>query len=65
MLLLMTIRSGMLFFGVVGSNNNINVLNQSSLSVDVIRGHTLEVSFTVNGREHHMKYYLTNGIYSS
>jgi hypothetical protein len=42
------------FFGVAGSNNDINVLNQSPLFVDVIRGHTPEVSFTVNGREHHM-----------
>jgi hypothetical protein len=39
------------------------VLNQSPLFVDVIRGHTHEVSFTVNGREHHMKYYLTDDIY--
>jgi hypothetical protein len=42
------------FFGVVGSNNDINVLDQSPLFVDVIRGHTPEVSFTVNDREHHM-----------
>jgi hypothetical protein len=53
------------FFGVVGSNNDINVLNQSPLFNDVIRGHTPEVSFTVNGREQHMRYYLTDGIYPS
>jgi hypothetical protein len=53
------------FFGVVGSNNDINVLNQSPLFIDVIRGCTPEVSFTVNGREHHMGYYLTDGIYPS
>jgi hypothetical protein len=41
------------------------VLNQFSLFVDVIRGHTSEVSFTINGREHHMGYYLIDGIYSS
>jgi hypothetical protein len=41
------------------------VLNQSSLFVDVIRGRTPEVSFTVNDREHHMGYYLTDGIYPS
>jgi hypothetical protein len=41
------------------------VLNQSPLFVDVIRGRTLEVSFTVNGREHHIGYYLTDGIYTS
>jgi hypothetical protein len=41
------------------------VLNQFLLFVDVIRGHTPEVSFTINGREHHMRYYLIDGIYSS
>jgi hypothetical protein len=30
----------MLFFGVTGSNNDINVLIQSPLFIDVIRGHT-------------------------
>jgi hypothetical protein len=39
------------------------VLNQSPLFVDVIRGSTLKVSFTVNGNEHHMRYYLADGIY--
>jgi hypothetical protein len=41
------------------------MLNQSPLFVDVIRGYTPELSFTVNGREHHMGYYLTDGIYPS
>jgi hypothetical protein len=53
------------FFGVIGSNNDINVLNQSLLFIDVVKGHTPEVSFIINGREHHMRYYLTNGIYPS
>jgi hypothetical protein len=53
------------FFGVAGSNNDINMLNQSPLFVVVIRGHTPEVSFIVNGREHHMGYYLGDGIYPS
>jgi hypothetical protein len=44
---------------------NINVLNQSPLFIDVIRGRTPEVSFTVNGHEHHMGYYLADGIYPS
>jgi hypothetical protein len=61
----MTAGSDMLFFGVTSSNNDINVLNQSPLFIDVIRGHTLKVSFTVNGCEHHMRYYLTDGIYPS
>jgi hypothetical protein len=42
------------FFRVVGSNNDINVLNQSLLFVDVIRGRTPKVCFTVNARKHHM-----------
>jgi hypothetical protein len=41
------------------------VLNQSPLFVDVIRGGTSEVSFTVNDHEHHMEYYLTDCIYPS
>jgi hypothetical protein len=53
------------FFGIIGSNNDINVLNKSPLFIDVIRGHTPKVSFTVNDREHHMGYYLVDGIYPS
>jgi hypothetical protein len=53
------------FFGVTGSNNDINVLNQSPLFIDVIRGPTPDVSFTFNGCEHHMGYYLADGIYCS
>jgi hypothetical protein len=41
------------------------VLNQSLLFVDVIRERTPEISFTFNGREHHMGYYLTDSIYPS
>jgi hypothetical protein len=41
------------------------VVNQPSLFIDIIRGRTSEVSFTVNSREHHMRYYLADGIYSS
>jgi hypothetical protein len=41
------------------------VLDQSLLFIDVLRGHTPEVSFTVNGCEHHMRYYLVDGIYPS
>jgi hypothetical protein len=64
-LLLMTVGSDIFFFGVAGSNNDINVLNQSPVFIDVIRERTPEVSFTVSGHEHHMEYYLTDGIYPS
>jgi hypothetical protein len=57
----MTVRSDMLFW-VTGSNNDINVLNQSSLFANIIRGHTPEVSITINEHEHHMWYYLTDSI---
>jgi hypothetical protein len=64
LLLLMTLGSD-IFFLVVGSNNDINVLNQSPLFVDVIRRHIPEVLFTVKGREHHMWYYIADSIYPS
>jgi hypothetical protein len=56
------------FPGILGSiycihwYNDINVLNQSTLFVTY---HTPEVSFIVNGHEHHMRYYLVDATYSS
>jgi hypothetical protein len=38
------------FFGVARSNNDINVLNQSDLFVNQLRGEAPEVEFFVNGR---------------
>jgi hypothetical protein len=51
------------FFGVAGSNNDINVLNQSPLFTDVLRGEAPVVNFTVNGHEYNRGYYLADGIY--
>ena len=53
------------FFGVAGSNNDINVLNQSPLFIDTIRGQTPTVNFTVNGNNYNTGYYLADGIYPS
>lgn len=53
------------FFGVAGSNNDINVLNQSPLFMDAIRGEEPTVNFTVNGHEYNAGYYLADGIYPS
>jgi hypothetical protein len=53
------------FFGVAGSNNDINVLNQSPLFTDVLRGEAPIVNFTVNGHEYKYGYYLADGIYPS
>ncbi|XP_066166005.1 protein ALP1-like [Oryza sativa Japonica Group] len=51
------------FFGVAGSNNDINVLNQSSLFTAQRQGIAPDVHFTVNGNEYDMGYYLADGIY--
>ena len=51
------------FFGVAGSNNDINVLNRSPLFTEVLQGRAPEVHFTVNGTGYNMGYYLADGIY--
>jgi hypothetical protein len=51
------------FFGVAGSNNDINVLNQSNVFNDVMHGRAPEVHYTVNRTEYNMGYYLSDGIY--
>ena len=51
------------FFGVAGSNNDINVLNQSHLFVEELRGEAPQVQYSINGRQHNIGYYLANGIY--
>ena len=51
------------FFGAVGSNNDINVLDQSPLFTDVLQGRAPPVQFTVNGKVYNMGYYLADGIY--
>ncbi|XP_047978663.1 uncharacterized protein LOC125220544 [Salvia hispanica] len=50
-------------FGVAGSNNDINVLNSSSLFTEQCNGNSLVISFTASGRQHHKGYYLADGIY--
>ena len=51
------------FFGVAGSNNDINILNQPPLFTEVLQGRSPEVHFTVNGTGYNMGYYLADGIY--
>jgi hypothetical protein len=51
------------FFGVPGSNNDINVLNQSPLFVQQLRGEGPQVQYIVNGRQYNTGYYLADGIY--
>jgi hypothetical protein len=51
------------FFGVPGSNNDINVLNQSHLFIDQLRGEAPKVEYSINGRQYNLPYYLADGIY--
>ena len=51
------------YFGVVGSNTEINVLNQFLVFDDVLQGRAPPVQFTINGTPYNMGYYLANGIY--
>ncbi|XP_073138378.1 uncharacterized protein [Henckelia pumila] len=51
------------FFGVVGSRNDINVLNESPLFNAVLQGNAPNVHFTVKGTNYTKGYYLTDGIY--
>jgi hypothetical protein len=48
---------------VAGSNNDINVLNQSTLFVDQLRGEGPQVEYFVNGTQYTQGYYLADGIY--
>jgi hypothetical protein len=50
-------------FGTAGSNNDINVLNQSTIFKEFLQGRAPEVQFMVNGNVYKMGYYLTDGIY--
>ena len=51
------------YFGVTGSNNDLNVLQSSPLFNDQCNGVGLAISFVANGNQHNMGYYLADGIY--
>ena len=51
------------FFGVAGSNNDINVLHQSPLFNDVLTGKTLACPFVANNVRYKYGYYLADEIY--
>ncbi|XP_071715185.1 uncharacterized protein [Rutidosis leptorrhynchoides] len=51
------------FFGVAGANNDVNVLNQSSLFDDIKNGTAPFAPFTVNGNTYTNGYYLADDIY--
>ena len=51
------------FFGVVGSNNDLNVIDQSPIFDDIIDGVEPPQSFFANGEHFKHDYYLADGIY--
>jgi hypothetical protein len=51
------------YFGVAGSNNDINVLNKSPLFIRELKGEAPRVQFNVNGSRYDRGYYLADGIY--
>ncbi|KAI3731120.1 hypothetical protein L1987_62303 [Smallanthus sonchifolius] len=51
------------FFGVAGSNNDINVLDQSPVFDDIENGVAPGSSFIANDNEYNFGYYLGDGIY--
>ncbi|XP_025800167.1 uncharacterized protein LOC112879939 isoform X2 [Panicum hallii] len=50
-------------FGVVGSNSDIIMLNQSLFFTEVLKGQAPRVQFSINERQYDMGYYLVDGIY--
>jgi hypothetical protein len=51
------------FFGLPGSNNDINVLHRSPLFDRLSNGEAPEVKYTINGHDYDIGYYLADGIY--
>jgi hypothetical protein len=51
------------FFGLLGSNNDINILHRSHLFDRLVRGETPTIKYTLNGHNYDMGYYLADRIY--
>ncbi|WZZ40703.1 hypothetical protein YC2023_036962 [Brassica napus] len=50
-------------FGPPDTLNDINVLDRLPVFDDIINGQAPLITYSVNGRKHHLAYYLTDGIY--
>ncbi|CAL9001434.1 unnamed protein product [Prunus brigantina] len=51
------------FFGVAGSQNDLNVLGQSPVFNDVLRGEGPTITYQINNTVYQNGYYLADGIY--
>ncbi|CAL2246085.1 unnamed protein product [Prunus armeniaca] len=51
------------FFGVAGSQNDLNVLSQSPVFNDVLRGECPNITYQINNTVYHNVYYLVDDIY--
>ncbi|KAL0015957.1 hypothetical protein SO802_003026 [Lithocarpus litseifolius] len=51
------------FFGLPGSNNDINVLERSHVFNELAEGRAPTVHYSINGHDYIMGYYLADGIY--
>ncbi|XP_059625384.1 uncharacterized protein LOC132268570 [Cornus florida] len=51
------------FFGMAGSNNDVNVLDHSPVFNSLINGTMPPINYEVNGHRRTMGYYLSDGIY--
>ncbi|KAL4584173.1 hypothetical protein LXL04_008765 [Taraxacum kok-saghyz] len=51
------------YFGLAGSNNDLNILQVSSVFDHILKGSAPDTSFEVNGTQFQHGYYLFNGIY--
>ncbi|CAL2264814.1 unnamed protein product [Prunus armeniaca] len=51
------------FFGVEGSQNDLNVLSQSPVFNDVLRGYSFQITYQINNTVYLGGYSLADGIY--
>lgn len=51
------------YFGLSGSNNDLNVLRRFHMFARLSGGETPPVNFKINGHQYNMGYYLVDGIY--
>ncbi|XP_021813920.1 uncharacterized protein LOC110756772 [Prunus avium] len=51
------------FFGVAGSQNDLNVLGQSPVFNDILRGKAPNITYQINNTVYQNGYYLADGIY--